>query len=64
MVVAEDFDGNKYVIEEHAHRHKEIDDWVAIAKGVIKGMAIFFYCDTARPEHIERFRREDKSKIC
>ena len=42
MVVAEDFDGNKYVIEEHAHRHKEIDDWVAIAKGVIKGMAIFF----------------------
>lgn len=36
MVVAEDFDGNKYVIEEHAHRHKEIDDWVAIAKGVIK----------------------------
>lgn len=21
-------------------------------------MAIFFYCDTARPEHIERFRRE------
>ena len=42
MVVAEDFDGNKYVIEEHAHRHKEIDDWVAIAKRVIKGMAIFF----------------------
>lgn len=59
MVVAEDFDGNKYVIEEHAHRHKEIDDWVAIAKGVIKRHGdILFYCDTARPEHIERFRRE------
>ena len=59
IVIAEDIEGNKYLIEEHAYQHKEIDDWVEIAKGVIKRHgSILFYCDTARTEHISRFGKE------
>lgn len=60
MVIARDIDDNDYIIEEHAYRHKEIDDWVAIAKGVVERHGnIMFYCDSARPEHVRRFRREN-----
>ena len=51
--------GNIYLIEEHAVQHEEIDYWVKVAKGVKERFGnINFYCDTARPEHIVRFRRE------
>ncbi|MGJ9384265.1 PBSX family phage terminase large subunit [Salipaludibacillus sp. CF4.18] len=51
--------GLVYVIEEHAKQHEEIDYWVKVAKGVKERYGnINFYCDTARPEHIKRFRRE------
>jgi PBSX family phage terminase large subunit len=51
--------GNLYLIEEHAKQHEEIDYWVKVAKGVKERYGnINFYCDTARPEHIIRFRRE------
>lgn len=59
VVMAEDDEGNVYLCEEHAYQHKEIDEWVKIAKGVKERYGnINFYCDTARPEHIVRFRRE------
>ena len=54
VVIAEDIEGKKYLIEEHDYLHKEIDDWVEIAKGVIERHGnILFYCDTARTEHMQ-----------
>lgn len=51
--------GEVFLIEEHSYRHEEIDFWVNIAQNIIKQYGdIPFYADTARPEHIKRFRRE------
>ncbi|MDZ5711647.1 PBSX family phage terminase large subunit [Jeotgalibacillus haloalkalitolerans] len=48
-----------YLLEEHAKQHEEIDYWVEVANGVKERYGnINFYCDTARPEHVVRFRRE------
>ncbi|MGX2958034.1 PBSX family phage terminase large subunit [Peribacillus sp. JNUCC 23] len=48
-----------YLLEEHSKQHEEIDYWVTVAKEIIERFGnINFYCDTARPEHIIRFRRE------
>lgn len=59
VVLAEDDKGDLFLCEEHAHQHKEIDDWVVIAKDIKERYGnINFYCDTARPEHVQRFRRE------
>lgn len=59
VVLGMDDKGNIYLIEEHAKQYEEIDYWVKVAKGIKKRYGnINFYCDTARPEHIERFRRE------
>lgn len=60
VVMAEDVNNNLYVLEEHAHRHQEIDFWVERAREVRErfGSAIPFYCDSARPEHVQRFKRE------
>lgn len=59
VVCAEDFSGNYYLVKEVAKQHEEIDFWVEEAKKikVIYG-DIVFYCDSARPEHVQRFRRE------
>src|SRR5690625_1128241 len=52
-------DGKYYVIEEHAKQHTDIDDWVKIAKDIKSRYGnIPFYCDTARPEYIYRFKKE------
>lgn len=59
VVLGIDDKSNLYLIEEHATQHEEIDYWVKVAKGVKERYGnINFYCDTARPEHIIRFRRE------
>ena len=60
VVMAEDKDGKVYLIEEHSGQHKEIDYWVNIAKGITRryGVRIPFYCDSARPEYVARFKRE------
>ncbi|WP_164670954.1 PBSX family phage terminase large subunit [Virgibacillus doumboii] len=59
VVIGEDDQGCFYVLEEHSKQHEEIDYWVDVAKGVKKRYGnIFFYCDSARPEHVTRFRRE------
>ena len=53
-------DDDRYImIEEHAKTGEEIDYWVDIAKGIKNKYGnIPFYCDSARMEHINRFRRE------
>lgn len=59
VVFGIDKENKWYLIEEHATQFKEIDYWVTIALGVKERYGnINFYCDSARPEHVERFRRE------
>ncbi|OCA87304.1 PBSX family phage terminase large subunit [Pseudobacillus wudalianchiensis] len=59
VVVGQADNGNLYMVKEYAAQHEEIDYWVKIAKQVVKDYGrINFYCDTARPEHIDRFERE------
>lgn len=59
VVMGKTEDGTIYLVEEHAKRHQEIDYWVDVAKDIKERYGnIFFYCDSARPEHVERFRRE------
>lgn len=59
VVIGEDDHGNFYLIEEHAKQFEEIDYWVDVANGIKSRYGdIHFYCDTARPEHIKRLRRE------
>jgi PBSX family phage terminase large subunit len=59
VVIARDEFKNYYIVEEHAAQHQEVDYWVKIANGVKERYGnINFYCDTARPEYIMRFRRE------
>ena len=59
VVIGESFDKKFYLIEEHDYQFKEIDDWVEIAKGIkTRPGDITFYCDSARPEHVDRFYRE------
>lgn len=59
VVIGEGVDGNYYYVDEVAKKHQEIDYWVDVANK-IKGKYgnIRFYADTARPEHIVRFKRE------
>ncbi|WP_374187686.1 PBSX family phage terminase large subunit [Priestia aryabhattai] len=59
VVIGEDDKGCFYLLEEHARQHEEIDFWVDVAKGVKERYGrINFYCDTARPEYVKRFKRE------
>ena len=58
-VFGENIDGTVVMIEEHAKQHKEIEYWVDVAKAIQSRYGdIPFYCDSARPEHVQRFRRE------
>lgn len=58
VVFGDDDDGNTYLLEEHTGKHQFIDHWIEIAKGIQKryGKSIRFYCDSARPEHVQAFR--------
>lgn len=59
VVFGIDKDNKWYLIEEHATQFKEIDYWGNIALDIKERYGnINFYCDSARPEHVERFRRE------
>jgi PBSX family phage terminase large subunit len=59
VVFGIDKDNKWYLIEEHATQFKEIDYWVNVALDIKERYGnINFYCDSARPEHVERFRRE------
>lgn len=58
VVIGRSIKGDFYLIEEHAHQFKFIDDWVDIAKGIVERYGnINFYCDTARPEYVTEFRK-------
>lgn len=72
VVIGVDDLGNNYLIEEHASQYQDIDYWVDIAKGIQEryGSRVPFYCDSARPEYVARFRQEglkssnaDKSRL-
>src|SRR5699024_12303247 len=58
VVIGVDVGGSYYIVEEHAHQHKDIDQWVSIAKNIkLKYGNIPFYCDSARPEYVVRFSK-------
>lgn len=59
VVIGKDSNDNVYLLKEYARQYEEIDYWVSIAKSIKdKYGNIVFYCDSARPEHIKRFKRE------
>lgn len=59
VVVGEGADGNFYLVKEISAQHKEIDWWVDRAKEVVNEFGkMSFYCDSARPEHVVRLKRE------
>lgn len=61
VVMADDDQGNTYLVEEHTKQYEEIDYWVRVAKEIQSryGSRIKFFADSARPEHVARFRREN-----
>jgi len=64
VVIGMDENGNYYLIEEIATQFEEIDFWVNEAKKIkAKYGNIPFYCDTARPEYIEKFKKEHLKAI-
>jgi PBSX family phage terminase large subunit len=59
IVIGESDDGKFYIVEEVAKQYEEIDFWVKEAKRMKTQYHIrTFYADSARPEHVVRFRRE------
>ena len=49
--------GNYYLIKEIAKQHKHVEWWINEAKKIIEEYGdIFFYCDTARPDYIKKFK--------
>lgn len=55
VVIGIDHDDTYYIVEEHAHQHLHIDEWIEIAQGIAEdyGRRIVFWCDSARPEYVE-----------
>src|SRR5699024_7330864 len=59
VIIGEDKEGKRYIVDGVASQHKEIDWWVNEAKRFKdKYGDITFYADSARVEHIVRFQRE------
>ncbi|HFI0342897.1 TPA: PBSX family phage terminase large subunit [Streptococcus suis] len=59
VVCGQTTDGRVYLLEEHSAQHQEIDYWVEIAQDIKSRYGnIYFYADSARPEHVARFERE------
>ena len=60
VVVGKDINNNYYLIKEYAYQHKDIEEWVDIAKGIKTQYGnINFYCDHARPDYIDKLRRSN-----
>lgn len=58
VVVGKDLEDNYYLIKEYAFQHKDIEDWINIAKEIkSKYGNINFYCDHARPDYIDKLKR-------
>ncbi|CEO27122.1 PBSX family phage terminase large subunit [Paraclostridium sordellii] len=59
VVIGKDDNENLYLLREYARQYEEIDYWVDVAKTIkSKYGNIIFYCDSARPEHVARFKKE------
>lgn len=59
LVIGESDDGKFYLVDEVAKQFEEIDYWVKQAKRLKEQYNIrSFYADSARSEHVIRFRRE------
>lgn len=59
VVCGQTADGRVYLLEEYSAQYQEIDYWVETAKGIKSRYGdIYFYADSARPEHVARFERE------
>ena len=57
VVVGLDIYNNYYLLEEHAHQHKDIEQWCLIGKDIIRRYGnINFYCDHARPDYVNKMR--------
>ena len=60
VVVGKDINNNYYLIKEYAYQHKDIDEWINIAKEIKTQYGnINFYCDHARPDYIDKLRRSN-----
>lgn len=59
VVVGEDDEGNYYLIEEHSKEKEDINYWIEVAQRLRERyIGIYFYADTARPEHIDKMIAE------
>ena len=57
VVMGLGLDNKYYLLKEYAYQHKDIDEWINIAKDIIKEYgSINFYCDTARPDYINKLK--------
>ncbi|KRN13454.1 PBSX family phage terminase [Fructilactobacillus fructivorans] len=58
VLMADDEDGNTYLVKEWTYQHRQIEYWMEVAKEIQQqyGLAIPFYCDSARPEYVARFQ--------
>ena len=57
VLIGVDDRNNYYLIKEIAKKHKHIEYWIDEAKKIINEYGnIPFYCDTARPDYIKKFR--------
>jgi len=60
VIIGETADGTAYIVDGVAEQYQEIGWWVERAKEFQEIYGdISFYADSARPEHIDRFRREE-----
>ena len=60
VVVGKDINNNYYLIKEYAYQHKDIEEWINIAKDIKTQYGnINFYCDHARPDYIDKLRRSN-----
>lgn len=59
VIIGEDKVGNHYLVDGLSEQYKEIDWWVERAKEFKTHYGnITFWADSARPEHVARFKRE------
>lgn len=60
VVIGIDDKGTYYLIKEIAKKHKHVEYWIEEAKKIIKEYGdIRFYCDSARPDYVKKFKEND-----
>lgn len=59
VVIGQDDKDNLYLLKEYSKQYEEIDYWVNVGKEIkSKYGNITFFCDSARPEHVARYKKE------